>query len=226
MTKSDKTLIQQVLLDYAMIVPKKLESSPVELKSEDFENLNIIKENLLSQNCKHLVTKILLAAAITVSIMATLIACVESIRNFVFDVFDISINVTGVTDDSKKAKIEIEDVYIPKNIANTYKTVLEDYSSSSVTIMWETNGDYTLFSQSIINGTEISMDKNEYSDYGQKMIDGIAVLYVNSDGFYNVVWEEHGYLFLLNASTSLGWEWIEKAITSLEIVDVNISQTK
>ena len=84
MTKSDKTLIQQVLLDYALIVPKKLESSPVEFKSEDFENLNIIKENLLSQNHKHLVAKILIAAVITISIMTTLIACVKSIRNFIF----------------------------------------------------------------------------------------------------------------------------------------------
>ena len=53
MTKSDKTLIQQVLLDYALIVPKKLESSPVELKSEDFEWCSMQVKDIKTGKCSN-----------------------------------------------------------------------------------------------------------------------------------------------------------------------------
>ena len=166
MTKSDKTLIQQVLLDYALIVPKKLEYSPVELKSEDFENLNIIKENLLSQNHKHLVAKILIAAVITISIMTTLIACVKSIRNFIFEIFDISVDATGAVNDPDVVKHSIEEVYSFSSLYENYDVIMESYTSTSTMIVWMTEDDLTVLQQMLIDGTIASIDKDDGSDYG------------------------------------------------------------
>ena len=222
MTKSDKTLIQQVLLDYALIVPKKLESSPVEFKSEDFENLNIIKENLLSQNHKHLVAKILIAAVITISIMTTLIACVKSIRNFIFEIFDISVDATGAVNDPDVVKHSIEEVYSFSSLYENYDVIMESYTSTSTMIVWMTEDDLTVLQQMLIDGTIASIDKDDGSDYGCKNIGGISILYTDSSGYYNVIWEQYGYLFTFNCPNALGWKFVEETITNLEIVDVPI----
>ena len=226
MTKSDKTLIQQVLLDYALIVPKKLESSPVELKSEDFENLNIIKENLLSQNRKHLVTKILLAAAITISIMTTLIACVKPLRNFFIEIFDIAIDINGFENAEIPNKTAIEEVYIPNFINEHFMLAMEDYNENNTTLVWLTDDAYIMFQQLLNDGTNISIDKNENTSYGYKTLNNIEIFFTCTDGAININWNQYGYLFHISCPDSLGWEWIEEAITSLEIVDVNISQTE
>ena len=228
--KSNEALIKHVLLDYALIIPKRLEASSLELKEEDYQNLDAIKNTVLYKSnqghSKHIIAKILIAAVIAVSLLVTLIACVESIRNFVFEIFDISIDVTGDSETQTIVKESIEEVYSCSLLSQNHEIIVEEYTSIGTMIAWVTGDNFTVLEQSIIDGTTVSLDKDEYSDYGWKKIDELSILYSNSSGYYNIVWEQYGYLFTLNCPESLGWDFVEEAITSLEIVDVPIESVE
>ena len=225
MRSNENELIMKAILSYKMLEIKITEQSFCE-DSINEDACKDIKKNIFASinkvYFKRAYIKILVAAIVAISILITTVACVEPIRNYFFDIFDISINIVGNSDEIEQPKNTIQEVYLPRSILDNYTVLMEDYTKIDVTVIWETDNDYILFAQAIVDGTEISIDKVEYSDYGQKNINGVTTLYINADGLYNVVWEQYGYLFILNCPETLGWEWIEEAITSLEIVDVEI----
>jgi hypothetical protein len=226
MTKFNKILIKHALIDYALVIPKKIENHSRELDNTDYHNLNKIRESILSEsnrkNNKHIAIKILIAAAITISIMTTLIACVKPLRNFFIEIFDIAIDINGFENTEIPNKTSIEEVYIPNFINEHFMLAMEDYNESNTTLVWLTDDAYIMFQQLLNDGTNISIDKNENTSYGYKTLNNIEIFFTCTDGAININWNQHGYLFHISCPDSLSWEWIEEAITSLEIVDVPI----
>ena len=229
MGRYNKNLIKDAILNYKLIIPNKIYSQYSIYNEDNDINLKTIKEKILieledrERAIFKPVFKVLIVAIITISILITCIACVESIRNFVIDFFDISIDIHDNDSNINDIKKEfIEEVYLPSSVSNTYDIVLEDYSTAGTFICWMHEVDNIVLQQIPRSESEISLDNEEEGIYEFQNIGNVEVFYTLTNNYYNIVWKQYGYLFIFSCPDSLSWEWIEEAITSLEIVDVEI----
>lgn len=83
--------------------------------------------------------------------------------------------------------------------------------------IWSKNDISVDFSQYVIENSDITLDTEDAS-YEIKHIDNQKIYYKVKNNSYTIKWLAYGYSFNLRCDESLGWEEIEKIITSLEPV--------
>ncbi len=109
-------------------------------------------------------------------------------------------------------EVEYRPMYIDEN--NLIQLDHVAYSKSVFTI-WSNGTEIIDLSQRIIVNNDTVLD-TEDADHQVKYIDGLKVYCVLKNNIYFVKWVQYGYSFSLSADESLGWEEVEKIISSIK----------
>ena len=177
MNKSELSLIKKVLWDIELIELKKMESIPsVEWNpsEECKENLKKIfrvakeQEKRTTLKFKRLRTA-LIAAILVIATMATLIACVEPVRNFFKEIAEKYTDFISITDD--KSKEVIEEIYLPTNLPKNSIEISSNVTEVTASTVWMNGEDVIVVLQHTGN-TTTTLD-TENSEYGTKRVAGI-----------------------------------------------------
>ena len=230
MNNNDMEIIRKALLEYCALEREKLESlpgpDPEEKKKFDERVLKSI-DDYFEEKKKRSKTvktpiKILIAAAIITALIITCISCAKMIRNFFVEISDIAIDISGKDEEEiiGEVKDSIEEVYVPSYIPSGFVSTDRFPSANSREISWlNENGEIIILNQFTLNGG-ISVDNEHAIEKGFKNVKGSDVYYVLNSGMYIIAWEQYGYFFSLACPESIGWDGIEKIISSLEVNNV------
>lgn len=101
--------------------------------------------------------------------------------------------------------------------ANNYQIIKQIKSEFNILSVWSQNNISVYFSQYIIETNDVFLDIEDTS-YEVSYIGEQKIYYKIKNNIYTVKWLTYGYSFNLRCDESLGWEEIEKIITSLEPV--------
>ena len=135
-----------------------------------------------------------------------------------------SVDSSGSSTSSSTADSEKPEVTYPTKIETVYKLSYIDKnnyfeldkieSDLQRLIVW-TNGEAIIdLTQCIVDSTA-SLD-TENASHQIAYIASRKVYYTAKNGIYTVSWLEHGYVFTMTCDEFLGWEEVEKIVSSLE----------
>ena len=164
---------------------------------------------------------LILVAALTVCFLIVFTVSAQ-VRTAVVDFFveiyetfaSFFIENNNVDEKSKSIEIKYEPSYFQNN---SYTKIKETISSLRAFSVWS-NHDFTIkFSQYVSKKSDIILDTENIS-YNIAYIDKQKIYYTIKNNTYFIKWISYGYSFDLRCDESLGWEEIEKIITSLEPV--------
>ena len=131
----------------------------------------------------------------------------ETFASFFIEDNDINENPTTI-------EIKYETSYFKEN---SYEKTNQIESKFKIVENWSKNNSTIYFSQYIIETNGIFLDTEDTS-YQIKYIGEQKIYYTVKNNIYFIKWLAYGYSFNLRCDESLGWEEIEKIITSLEPV--------
>ena len=164
---------------------------------------------------------LILVATLTICflIMFTVSAQVRTaVVDFFVEVYETFASLFIEDNDINENPTTIETKYKPTCFNNNdYKRVSQNTGNLSVLVVWEKYGSTISFSQHIIESNSIFLDTEDTS-YQIKYIGEQKIYYTVKNNIYFIKWLAYGYSFNLRCDESLGWEEIEKIITSLEPV--------
>lgn len=165
---------------------------------------------------------------ITLILVATLTICFlimftvsAQVRTAVVDFFvEVYETFTSffIDENSVENPAIIETRYEPTHFyTSKYEKTDNYYDKLSVLLVLKFNETTVSFSQYVIENNDITLDTEDAS-YEIKHINNQKIYYKVKNNSYTIKWLAYGYSFNLRCNESLGWEEIEKIITSLEPV--------
>lgn len=164
---------------------------------------------------------LILVATLTICflIMFTVSAQVRTaVVDFFVEVYETFASFFIEDNDNNDNLNTIKTKYEPKYFGNSnYKKITQNNKELAIFSIWEKDNFKINFSQYVIETNGIFLDTENVS-YEVRYIGEQKIYYTIKNEVYFIKWLEYGYSFNLNCDTSLGWEEIEKIITSLEPV--------
>ncbi len=220
---NDIILIKQALCIARQIEVNSIDSIPMPSVTHSPEYEENVKKALSAQDVRaHSVKRlgtVLIAAAIIIATLVTLVACIKPLRNFVIEQFEkfarITVDDQGETDPIQRNTIE--SVYVPQGIPDDYVEISFEKDEIYVVTAWTNDTGLIVFTQDPagINGS-ITIN-TQGAEYKELYVDGMQVVYSLKYEEYTVVWQYDGYVFSLSCPESFGWEKIEYMITNLTV---------
>ena len=226
MTKTNLSVLKEVLLSFGA---KEVEEYKA-LKDVERENTEALdsfiekeekkQKTLIYKATKTLPRRIAVAFAavlITFCMLMSVSAIRTPVVNFFVKTYEEFTHFIGVPS-GETVPETIETVYIPKYMEeNGYIEIDKINGVLNSTIFWIYNDLMIDFSQYVI-GTNTALD-TEGAVYGTKYLNDIPLFFVLKNNMYTVSWTQHGYVYELGCPESLGWQEIEKIISSIEPVE-------
>ncbi|MBQ7226689.1 MAG: DUF4367 domain-containing protein [Clostridia bacterium] len=174
---------------------------------------------------------VIFVAAIIVS-LTIMFAASATVRNAVVDFFVTVYDTFSELVITKEEPKETEtapsqnDIY-PSTIEVEYKPAYIDENGFTqldkiadrihIFAVWTNGTEIIDMTQSIIDANDVTLD-TESSSLKTATIDGVSAYYMHKNGIYLVYWYEHGYFFSISCDDSLGWEEVEKIVSSISPV--------
>ncbi|MBQ8145385.1 MAG: DUF4367 domain-containing protein [Clostridia bacterium] len=174
-----------------------------------------------------LIASVLLSLSIMFSVSAKIR---EAVADFFVKIYDTFAQFIIVENDEKDTDTVNQDTPSP---SITYPTIIEtEYKPSyieqnnyelldkvtdknRVFTVWTNGNEMIDLIQSNTEGSDITLD-TENATYQSTYIGEKEVFYFLKNGIYTVAWIDYGYLFNMTCDESLGWDEVEKIVTSLE----------
>ena len=227
MSTISKEMLKRCLFESTLDEIRKIEAIDYSFVKASEQLKNKIKNDFetAKQNKKKYYPKkiaLILVAALTICflIMFTVSAQIRTaVIDFFVEVYETFASLFIQNDNDILTPTTIETEYTSKYFEengyeknNHIQTMFNSISVLSI------NNSSIYFSQHIIDGNDITSDVEE-SSYEVTFVAEQKVFYMVKNDEYFVKWLAYGYSFNLRCSESLGWEEIEKIITSLEPVN-------
>ena len=109
----------------------------------------------------------------------------------------------------------IESIYEPSYMReNNYEKSKENINKLTAAIVWKKEGSTIEFSQSIIDDNHIKFD-TETASFKAEIVGEQEVFYKVKNGIYTIKWLAYGYSFTICCNEALGWDEVEKMVSSL-----------
>ena len=147
------------------------------------------------------------SAQVRTAIVDFFVEIYETFASFFIEDNDINENPTTL-------ETEYRARYLKENEYQITEQIKTEFNLLNV---WSKNTDTVYFSQYVIHQNNMSLDI-EGASYEVSYIGEQKIYYKIKNNIYTVKWLAYGYSFNLRCDESLGWEGIEKIITSLEPV--------
>lgn len=224
MSTISREMLKRCLFESTLDEIRKIESIDYSFVKASEQLTNKIKNNfeVAKQNKKKYYPKkiaLILVATLTICflIMFTVSAQIRTaVIDFFVEVYETFATLFIQNDDINENPTTIEKEYESTYFKENGFTQKEKTSSSiKIFSTWSKDASNIYFYQYIINGNDITSDI-EYTSYEVTFVDNQKVYYTVKNDTYIVIWLAYGYSFNLRCSESLGWEEIQKIITSLE----------
>ena len=164
---------------------------------------------------------------VTISFIAAIIICFsiilsisaqirEAIVNFFVEIYDTFAVFFIENDEGEENAKVIEIVYEPTYFSeNDYEQISSIKNDFKIFTIRKNNSITVDLSQYVIDSNDITSDAEDAS-YEITYIGELEVYYTIKNDVYFVKWIEHGYSFNLSCDSSVGFEEIEKIISSLQ----------
>lgn len=164
---------------------------------------------------------LILVATLTICflIMFTVSAQVRSaVVDFFVEVYETFASFFIEYDYAIENPKTIETKYQPTYFKKSgYQKSKQTNTNLKIIECWTKNDTVIDFSQYIISNSDITLDVED-TYYEIRYIGEQKIYYTIKNNIYFAKWLEYGYSFNIRCDESLGWEEIEKIITSLEPV--------
>ena len=205
-------------IDYSSIIASE------QLKNRIKNDFELAKQNKKKSYPKKVALILVATLTICFLIMFSISAQIRTaVMDFFVEVYETFATFFIHNDEETKNPTTIEVHYKPNHFEkNGY---IEIENEKIITPMrtltsWSRNGRYVYFSQCIIDENDIRLD-TEQTQYEITYVEEQKVYYKTKNNICTIKWLAHGYSFNLRCDESLGWEEIEKIITSLEPIPIN-----
>ena len=224
MSTISREMLKRCLFESTLDEIRKIESIDYSFVKASEQLKNKIKNNFeaAKQNKKKYYPKkiaLILVAALTICflIMFTVSAQIRTaVVDFFVEVYENFAMLFIQNDDINENPTTIEKEYKSTYFKENGFTQIEKTNASTKALTtWSKDGFYIYFSQYIIDENDIRLDI-EHTQYEIIYVEEQKVYYKEKNDICTIKWLANGYSFNLRCSESLGWEEIQKIITSLE----------
>lgn len=223
MSTIDKSIVKQCLFSSTLKEINGIESIDYSFIKASEELKEKIKVSLEApQRKRKFYPKKLIIALVAIISMCFLITFAASAKfrssvvSFFAEVYEncTILFIKDTNENNYPTKIETK--YEPSYISvNNYEKADEAVGKHYVAIVWKKEGSTIDFSQTIVTvGANITLD-TENAECGTRFIGEQEVFYTIKNGKCSVSWFAHDYSFSLSCNESLGWEEVEKMVSSL-----------
>lgn len=163
-----------------------------------------------------LIASVLLSLSIMLTVSANIRHAVSDFFVKIYETFsEFFVNTEGNDDTPVEYPKAIEQVYQPKYITDNGFVEIDNMQDSlGVFTVWLNETSIIDLSQRLVTNDSV-LDVEDVM-YQTTNIDDKEVFYFMKNGIYTVAWIEYGYLFTMTCDESLGWDEVEKIVTSLE----------
>ncbi len=184
------------------------------------KTINNAERESAKARSKRITISLIAAVIICFSIMLSVSAKIRTaVVNFFVEIYD-SFAVFFIDDEEcEEPSSVIDTVYEPTYFSeNGYEQVSMVKNDFKIFTIWS-NADITVdLSQYAIDENYIILDTEDMY-YETAHIGDRAIYYTIKNDTYFVKWLEYGYSFNIRCDASLGWEEIEKIISSLQPIN-------
>lgn len=234
MSTVNKAMLKDCLIDSALAEIYEIEAldySYIQVSDgfkEKVKEIISVKEEPKRKVCPKKIAIILIASVLlSLSIMFSVSAKIrETVADFFVKMYDtfaefiIADNKDTTTTDpdgsSASYPTKIETVYKPSYVDSSEYFQLDSFETEIRSFNVWTNGTTIIdLTQNIFDDTTLKLD-TENAQYQTNHIGKKKVYYSVKNGIYTVSWLEYGYWFTMTCDESLGWNEVEKIVTSLE----------
>ena len=203
-------------IDYSSIIASE------QLKNRIKNDFELAKQNKKKSYPKKIALILVATLTICFLIMFSISAQIRiAVMDFFVEVYEtfasLFIQNEDANENPKSIEIEYKPLYFTEN---NYKQIEKINSSYRTLTVWTNNTYNIYFYQYVIDENDIKSDVEEIS-YEITFIDEQKIYYTIKNNTYTVKWLANEYSFNLCCDESLGWEEIEKIITSLEPIPNN-----
>jgi hypothetical protein len=228
MNKINLSALKAALIDYetkrvneaqALSEPPVIETEPYKQMLSKFINAAREAERKHALKVKTAI-RILVAAALIIASLVTVVACVKPLREFFVETFEkftrVSPTVSNPETEAEVEKTSIEEIYQITKIPEGYIELQCDSSDIDVLTILMNEMDTIIFTQNLTSGYDITVD-SENGSFEELSIDNTEVLYFVNKGYRTFIWKQYGYVFTLNCPESISLDESIKIIKSLEV---------
>lgn len=228
MNKINFTELKAALLDYELKRLAEAEALPEPAVIHTASYRDMLKSFIDAENEAERIRKIkftrlvriLVAAALIIASLVTVVACVKPLREFFVETFEkftrVSPAVSNPETEAEVEKTSIEEIYQITKIPEGYIELQCDSSDIDVLTILMNEMDTIIFTQNLTSGYDITVD-SENGSYEELSIDNTEILYFVNKGYRTFIWEQYGYVFTLNCSESISLDESIEIIKSLEV---------
>lgn len=224
MSTISREMLKRCLFESTLDEIRKIEAIDYSFVKASEQLKNKIKNDFetAKQNKKKYYPKkiaLILVAALTICflIMFTVSAQIRTaVIDFFVEVYESFASFFIQNEDGIKNPTTIETEYNARYLTESGFTQAKKANTSiKIFSTWSKNNSNIYFYQYIIDENDIRSDIEE-TTYEITYVGEQKVYYTVKNDTYIVIWLAYGYSFNLRCSESLGWEEIQKIITSLE----------
>ena len=223
MSTIDKSIVRQCLFSSTLKEINGIESIDYSFIKASEELKEKIKVSLEApQRKRKFYPKKLIIALVAIISMCFLITFAASAKfrssvvSFFAEVYEdcTILFIKDTNENNYPTKIETK--YVPSYMNESNCEIINYFDGAlQVEILWEREGSTIDFSQTILyEDKEITID-TENAEYGTRFIGEQEVFYTIKNGKCSVSWFAHDYSFFLSCNESLGWDEVEKMVSSL-----------
>lgn len=227
MSTISREMLKRCLFESTLDEIRKIESIDYSFVKASEQLKNKIKNNFeaAKQNKKKYYPKkiaLILVATLTVCflIMFSVSAQIRiAVVDFFVEVYETFASFFIENDENNENPKTIETRYLPSYFhENGYTEINEINSPLRFLSICSKNGITLEITQYVIETNGVYLDTEDTS-YEVRYIEEQKVYYKVKNNTYTVKWLAYGYSFNLNCNENLGWDEVEKIVTSLEPVD-------
>ncbi len=227
MSTLDKTILKKCLLESTLNEIREIEAidyshikADESFKDKILNTINGAERESAKARSKRITISLIAAIIICFSIMLSVSAKIRTaVVDFFVEIYDSFAVFFIENEECEDASSVIDTVYEPAYFSeNGYEQLNKTQNDFRIFTVWSKDGIIVDLSQHIIDKNDIILDAEDMS-YEVTYIGDKVVYYTIKNDIYFVKWLEYGYSFNLSCDASLGWEEIEKIISSLQPIN-------